>query len=131
MTTPTDQLKSIQSRIDELEQTISDRSEQIKARTLKLKDELQDELSPAEMVRKHPFEAAGGVFLAGLILGRGIRGAFGRKKIDAPTVSPAAEPVHAKHATSGIVVEILHAGKDLALTYLKHYLDQKSKKPKT
>ncbi|NTU57502.1 MAG: hypothetical protein HGB00_01065 [Chlorobiaceae bacterium] len=131
MTTANDPIKSIQSRIDELEQSIAERGEHIKARTLQLKEELQDELSPVELIRKHPVEAAGASFVTGVLLGRAI------KSIVSPTPhrpsvqsDPADKQRSTLSATIGIIgIELLHTAKDLGIAWLKNYIEEKKNKP--
>ena len=133
MTTANEHLKSIQSRIDELEQTISERGEQIKSRAMHLKEEIEEELAPEELVRKHPFKTTGIALLSGLLIGRAA------KSIIAPSPKPVAipervtevrrEPSAVKAALATIGTEALHAGKDLAITWLRNYIEEKKKKP--
>ncbi|HHE07833.1 MAG TPA: hypothetical protein ENL01_02860 [Chlorobaculum parvum] len=141
MTTANDPLKNIQSRIDELEQTISDRGEQIKARTRQLKDDLQEELSPVELLKKHPAESAGVSFVTGLVAGRVIRGLISTKtprtaKKKAMPSEPAfgeetiaIKPSALKAAISAIGIELLNTGKDLAITWAKNQFDSRTRKP--
>jgi hypothetical protein len=131
MTTANEHLKSIQSRIDELEQTISERGEQIKTRALNLKEELQDELAPEELVRKHPFKATGAALLTGLLIGRAAKSivAPARGTVTVTENLPAArhEPSALMVALSAVGAEVLHAGKDLAITWLRNYIEEKKK----
>ncbi|HWR02073.1 MAG TPA: hypothetical protein VN371_09440 [Chlorobaculum sp.] len=131
MTTANDPIKSIQSRIDELEQTISERGEHIKARAMELKDELQEELSPAELIRKHPVQAAGASFVTGLFLGRVIKGIVSPShKSPAVSAVPAGKQNSTLAATVGIIgVELLHTAKDLGIAWIKSYIEEKKKKP--
>ncbi|NTW51884.1 MAG: hypothetical protein HGB22_04785 [Chlorobiaceae bacterium] len=131
MTTANDPIKSIQSRIDELEQTISEKGEQIKSRTKQLKEELQDELSPAELIRKHPLEAAGASFVGGVILGRVIKAVVSPShKSHAVKPLPAERSNSTLSATIGIIgVELLHTAKDLGIAWIKSYIEEKKKKP--
>lgn len=131
MTTANEHLKSIQSRIDELEQTITEKGEQIKSRAMHLKEELQDELAPEELVRRHPFKAAGAALLTGLIIGRAARSIVSpsRSAVAASgTVSAAHhEPSALKVALGAVGAEVLHAGKDLAIAWLRNYIEEKKK----
>jgi ElaB/YqjD/DUF883 family membrane-anchored ribosome-binding protein len=139
MTTANDHLKSIQARIDELEHTISERGEQIRNRTSQIKEELKDELSPEELIRKHPFEAVGGALFTGLVVGKAIRSLFGgrsRKRLPEPSVrteevhhSGKQLPVAVKAALATVGAEALHAGQDLAVSWLRNYIEEKKKKP--
>ncbi|NTV02235.1 MAG: hypothetical protein HGB04_05545 [Chlorobiaceae bacterium] len=131
MTTANEHLKSIQSRIDELEQTISERGEQIRTRAQHLKKEIQEELAPEELVRKHPFKTTGVALLTGLLIGRIA------KSVIAPSPRPAAaaeslpvvrqESSALKTALAAVGAEALHAGKDLAITWLRNYIEEKKK----
>jgi ElaB/YqjD/DUF883 family membrane-anchored ribosome-binding protein len=133
MTTANEHIKSIQSRIDELEQTVSERGEQIKSRAMHLKEDLQEELAPDELIRKHPFKTTGSALLAGLLIGRAVKSIF--RPSDRPVIVtenlPAVhrEPSSVKTALVTIGVEILHTGKDLAIAWLKNYIAEKKKKP--
>ncbi|NTU91458.1 MAG: hypothetical protein HGB01_07500 [Chlorobiaceae bacterium] len=134
MTTANDHLKSIQSRIDELEHTISERGEQLRKRTTQLKEDLQEELSPEELIRKHPFQATGGALVAGLLVGRAVRSLFSprhRAAVAAPEIHlPATVEASAMKVALGAVgAELIHAGKDLAISWLKSYIDEKKKRP--
>lgn len=132
MSSAQEHLKSIQSRIDELEHTIAERGEQIRHRTKQLKDDLQDELSPEELIRKHPVEAAGVSLVAGIILGRIARGIVspGRTSAGQAVLPPPAGHGQSalKAAIAAIGVEAVHAGKDLAVSWIKSYFDQKKGK---
>lgn len=134
MTTANDNLKSIQSRIDELEQTVSEREEQIKTRTKQLKDDLQEELSPAELIRKHPLEAAGVSFVTGLVAGRIVRSMLRPRR--SPSSSIHATPVEIQPSTisstlSIIGVELLHTVRDIAVSWIKNRIDEKRKNLQT
>lgn len=136
MTTVHDPIKNIQSRIDELEQTISDRGEQIKARTRQLKEDLQEELSPVEMLRRHPLEATGVSFVTGLVAGRVIRSLFSPKRQSAsvettqtrPETYQPRQPSPIAVAAGAVGAELLHVAKDLAVTWLKSQVESKKRK---
>lgn len=134
MTTGNDHLQSIQSRIDELEHTISKRGENIRTRTRQLKEDLKDELAPAELIRKHPIETAAATFVAGIALGRILKRMVTHPKTPATpplihtvAVESTAHPAVSRPVLGSIGFEMFHAGKDLAMTWLKHYLDEKSR----
>jgi hypothetical protein len=131
MTTENDPIRSIQSRIDELEQTISERGEQIKARTMQLKEELQEELSPAELIRKHPLEAAGASLVTGILAGRVIRSIISpsKKAAGVSSVSMEKQPSTLSSTVGIIGVELLHTAKDLAIAWIRNYIEEKKKKP--
>ncbi len=138
MSNVNDPIKNIQSRIDELEETISERGEQIRERTRQLKEDLQEELSPMELVRKHPVEAAGASFVTGIVAGRIVRSLFSPKRRSADkaisaTPLPPPQAPQAKQASpiavaaGAIGAELLHAAKDLAITWLKNRVAEKKK----
>ncbi|RXK84319.1 hypothetical protein EST62_09705 [Chlorobaculum sp. 24CR] len=138
MTTANDPIKNIQSRIDELEETISERGDQIRERTRQLKEDLQEELSPVEMLKRHPVEAAGVSFVTGIVAGRIIRSLFFRKTGDcapasqpqvhaAPHTTQVKQPSPAGVAAGAIGVELLHTFRDLGITWLKSRVEEKKK----
>jgi hypothetical protein len=137
MTTANEHISSIQTRIDELEQTISERGEQIRNRAVHLKEDLQEELAPAELIRKHPFKTTGSALVAGLIFGRALKSLFrSGRPAAAPEPAPVASsqerrPSAVKAALATVGAEALHAGEDLAVTWLKNYISEKKKKPQT
>jgi len=127
MTTPNEPLVGIQARIEELHNTITEKEEQIKARTRTLKEELKAEISPDNLIRQHPFKAAGASFLAGLLLSRALGG--GRKsahttELPVSLSSTSCSP-NRTTAFSIIGVELLRSVKDLGFTYLQRYLEKK------
>jgi hypothetical protein len=129
MTTTNEPLVGIEARIEELQNTIAEKEAQIKARTLKLKEEIEMELSPVELVKKHPFPATGVIFIAGLLLGKTVR-SLGRTSAPAePTACASAEssPSRNKSALSAIGIEALRSAKDLGFTCLQRYIDKKIK----
>ena len=133
MTTPNEPLQSIQARIEELQNTITEKEEQIKARARNLKDELQGELeaqfSPEEIVRKHPFQAAGTAFVTGLVIARLLKG--GRYPSEPAKQKHTAQqerlPSPEKSALYTIGLEVLRSAKELGFTYLQRYIDKKIK----
>lgn len=128
MTTTNEPLVGIEARIEELHNTITEKEAQIKARTLKLKEEIEMELSPVELVKKHPFPATGVIFVAGLLLGKTLRSLGGRSSAPTnPAVCNAVEclPSPDKSALSAIGIEALRSAKDLGFTYLQRYIDKK------
>ena len=58
MTTKNEPLNSIQARIEELQNTIAEKEDQIKSRALHLSDSIKAELEPMQIVKKYPFQAA-------------------------------------------------------------------------
>ncbi|MBM3423840.1 MAG: hypothetical protein FJY09_11450 [Chlorobi bacterium] len=122
--TTNDTLDGIHARIEDLQNTIAEKEEQIRDRARQLKEDLQTELSPEEIVRKHPFETAGAVLAVGFMIGRALKPSS--RKI---RTAPAAQPVHtsspARTAMGSIGIDILRSAKDLGFTYLQRYLDRK------
>ncbi len=125
MTTKNEHLSSIQARIEELQNTIEEKEAQIKARGRHLKEELEDELSPAELVRKHPLQAAGLSFLTGVLLARALKGNRARRSAantEACTTIEAA-PSPTSSALAAIGLDVLRSVKDLGFSYLQRYID--------
>jgi hypothetical protein len=127
MTTTNEPLVGIQARIEELQNTISEKEEQIKTRARKMKDELKEEISPIKFITQHPFEAVGTTFLAGLLLTKALSGhrRSSVKGEDSLPASPQLIPTQSKTALSTIGLEVLRSVKDLGFTYLQRYLDKK------
>jgi hypothetical protein len=129
MTTTNEPLFSIQSRIEELQNTIAEKEEQIKTRARILKEELKEEISPIKFIRQHPFECVGTSILAGLLLTTALRSrrspsAQGERQL---TTTSQLIPAQNKTALSTIGLEVLRSVKDLGFTYLQRYLDNKIK----
>ncbi len=133
MTTPNEPLHSIQARIEELQNTITEKEEQIKTRARNLKDELQDELeaqfSPEVLVKKYPFQAAGAAFVTGLVVAKLLKG---RRGSSSPTTVKESwkqerTPSPEKSALYTIGLEVLRSAKELGFTYLQRYIDKKIK----
>ncbi len=126
--TPTNEpLTGTQARIEELRNTIAEREALIKTRGQKLKEEIEAELSPMKLVRKHPFAATAFIFTAGMLLGKGMRG---KKSTSLPiserACAPAKRsPVRGKSALSAIGLEVLRTAKELGFASLQHYIDKK------
>jgi hypothetical protein len=131
MTTTNEPLTGIQARIEELQNTIAEKETQIKARGHQLKEEIGAELSPVELVRKHPFPATALLFVAGLQLGKTLRSGMASSASvpAAVTISPSVEhaPSPRKGALSTFGLEVLRSAKDLGFTYLQRYIDKKFK----
>ncbi len=129
MTTINEPFVGIQARIEELQDTIAEKEEQIKTRARILKEELKEEISPVKFIRQHPFEFAGTSFVAGLLLTRALRSprrasAQGERPLTNPSQFI---PAQGKTALSAIGLEVLRSVKDLGFTYLQRYLDKKIK----
>ncbi len=127
MTPINEPLDGIQARIEELQKSIAKREAQIKAKTQKLKAEIETELSPVKIVGKHPFAVTTVVFAAGLLLGRGVRGA---RRTSAPMgevhCAPAERsPSRTESALSTIGLEALRSAKELGFACLQRYIDKK------
>jgi hypothetical protein len=131
MTTKNDTLHGIQARIEELQKTIAEKEKQIKARTRNLKEDIAEELSPEEIVKKHPFLAAGTTFTAGLIITKSISG---RRKQQQQPKAP--EPVQQQEPPSSrrkglmytIGLDVFHSLKDIGVNYLQGYVEQRFRK---
>ena len=124
MTTQNEPLASIQARIEELHHTITEKEEQIKMRTQKLAADLKDEISPENIIRRHPTKAAGAAFVAGLLLTRALRG-HRNPSIRVEHTQYAAPSQQSKTALSAIGFEVLRSVKDIGFTYFQRYLEKK------
>jgi len=122
--TTNDTLDGIQARIEDLQNTIAEKEEQIRDRARQLKEDLQTELSPEEIVRKHPFETAGAVLAAGFMIGRALKPSS-RKIRTATAAQPVQPSSSVRSAMGSIGIDILRSAKDLGFTYLQRYLDRK------
>lgn len=135
MTQRNEPLQSIQSRIEELQNTIASKEQAIRQRSRQLHHDIETELSPAELVRKHPFPAAGLSLAAGLLVGRTIKRAASPRKAAPRPAAPIAQPheavpqqastSRAGNAAREIGLELLNAGKEMAINYLQGYIDSK------
>lgn len=126
--TTNEHLDGIQARIEDLQNTIAEKEEQIRQRARHLKEDLQAELSPVEVIKKHPLEAAGAVLAVGFLFGRALKPSRKPSRIttaDMPSVPPVYHPSTVKNAMGTIGVDILRSAKDLGFTYLQRYLDRK------
>ncbi len=126
----TEPLTTIESRIQDLQESIEQRRQHLKTRATRLKDDLQDELAPEEIIRKYPLQTAAASLLAGILTGKFIRAVVtpsGRQ----PQKNIQEKPSEFKAALGDIGVDILRSGKDLAFTYLRHHLDNRIKSGKT
>jgi hypothetical protein len=132
MTTKNDTLHGIQARIEELQKTIAEKEKQIKARTRNLQKDIEEELSPEEIIKKHPFLAAGTTFTAGLILTKSLGG---RRKSppQAKAPEPAFQPEPATSRRKGVMysvgLDVFHSLKDIGFRYLQGYVENKFRKP--
>lgn len=131
MTTKNDPLHSIQARIEELQNTITEKEEQIKKRTHRLKDDLEAELSPVKIVRKHPLQAVGVSFCVGLLFTRALagrgRGSSTPLQPEPFASSEYSRPQQNHSALYAIGLDVLHSAKDLGFSYLQRYIDKKIK----
>ncbi|NMW21336.1 MAG: hypothetical protein HKK67_06840 [Chlorobiaceae bacterium] len=125
MTTKNETINSIQSRIEELQNTISEKEKQIKARALHLKDDLKEELKPKEIVKKYPFQCAGMTFFTGILLTRALKG---RRGATSPAQAEySSVPFQGRGALYTIGLDVLRSAKDLGFSYLQRYIDNKLK----
>ncbi len=131
MTTKNDPLNTIQARIEELQNTIAEKEEQIKKRTRRLKDDLEAELSPVQIVRKHPLQAVGATFFIGLLVTRALRGtqrgSSTPQRTEAPASTECSRPQQSDGALYTIGLDVLRSAKDLGFSYLQRYIDKKIK----
>jgi hypothetical protein len=129
MTTQNEPLIGIRARIEELHNTITEKEQQINMRTRKLAENLKEEISPENIIRKYPGKAAGAAFLAGLLLTRTLRGHRSPSiRVEHTQQHPA--PSHhlstqSKTTLSAIGFEVLRSVKDIGFTYLQRYLEKK------
>ncbi|PWW82255.1 hypothetical protein CR164_04380 [Prosthecochloris marina] len=122
-------LKNIEARIHELENSIHERERQLKERAGQFKKELQAELSPTELIRKYPLQTTGASLLFGFFSGKIIRAIVSHPSHASaePAAQSKNEPSELKSAVASIGIDVLRSSKDLAFSYLKHYLDSKMK----
>ncbi len=122
-------LKSIDARIRELEQSIQEREAELKQRAGRFREELQAGLAPEEIVRKYPLQTAGGSLFAGFLAGKILRSILSPspRKAAPPPDAARNEPSGLRNALGTLGIDVLRSGKDLAFTYLKHYLDNRIK----
>jgi len=128
MITLNEPLAAIQARREELHHTITEKEEQITMRTREFAATLKREISPVNIIRKHPVKAASAAFLSGLLLTRALPG----KSCHSTRVEyrEQSAPSHliatpSKTALSTIGYELLRSVKDLGFTYLQRYLEKK------
>ncbi len=128
----TEPLKNIEARIHELEDSIHEREKQLKERAGQFKKELQEEFSPAELVKKYPFQTTGASLLFGFLAGKVMRSIVSpaSRTSAQPVSQPKSEPSELKSAVASIGVDVLRSSKDLAFNYLKYYMDNKIKSGK-
>ena len=128
----TEPLKNIEARIHELENSIHEREKQLKERAGQFKKELQEELSPAELVKKYPLQTTGASLLFGFLTGKVMRSIVSPSSHTSaqPATPPKNEPSEFRSAVASIGVDVLRSSKDLAFNYLKHYMDNKMKSDK-
>ena len=125
MTTKNEPLNVIQARIEELQNTIAEKEDQIRSRALHLSDSIKEELAPMQIVKKYPFQAAGITFVTGLVLTRTLRGskrAPSTEQSDCYSVQP-----QRNSALYTIGLDVLRSAKDLGFSYLQKYIDSKIK----
>jgi len=125
MTTKNETLSGIQARIEELQSSILEKEEQIKSRAQHLKDDLKNEISPVEMVKKYPFQAAGVTFVAGLLITRALKG-LGKSSLSVQS-EQSSSPSQRNSALYTIGLDVLRSAKDMGFSYLQRYIDSKIK----
>ena len=133
MTTKNEPLHSIQARMEELQNTITEKEKEIKERARNLKSELKEEFdaqfSPLELIRKHPFEAVSVLFVTGLVIAKSI----GAPRCPSAQSEQASSPAPQQRSSPGnsvlttIGLEALRSAKDIGFTYLQRYIDKKLK----
>ncbi|MCG8342372.1 MAG: hypothetical protein MI684_05990 [Chlorobiales bacterium] len=128
----TEPLKNIEARIHELENSIREREKQLKERAGQFKKELQEEFSPAELVKKYPLQTTGISLVFGFFAGKIVRSIVSPSSCRnaQPVSQPKSEPSELKSAAASIGIDVLRSSKDLAFSYLKSYLDNKLKSGK-
>ncbi len=126
-------LKNIEARIHELENSIHEREQQLKERAGRFKEELQEEMSPVELIKKYPLQLSGVSLAIGFLAAKIVRAVMtpSSRKSTQPASKPKSETSELKSAMSSIGIDVLRSGKDLAFNYLKHYLDNKMKSGKS
>jgi hypothetical protein len=125
MTTKNEPLYSIQARIEELQNTIAEKEEQIKSRALHLSENIKAELAPMEIVKKYPFQATGITFVSAILLIRTLSGRKSTTSPEHPDYSSAQSQQNSALYTIGL--DVLRSAKDLGFSYLKRYIDSKIK----
>ncbi|WP_076792038.1 hypothetical protein [Chlorobium sp. KB01] len=127
MTTKNEHLSGIQARIEELQNTITEKEAKIKARSRQFKDDLEAELSPVELVRRYPLKAVATTFIAGFLVTRSLKGPRNPRKTmpaDSCVAQESSSSQNSK-ALAAIGLDILRSAKDLGFTYLQRYIDKK------
>lgn len=122
-----DPLDDIQARIEKLQKSVAHREAQIKARASKLKEDIETELSPVKLVKKHPFQATALGFAAGLLLGTCVRSKSRSTASMGPVNCAPVErsPSRPESALSTIGLEALRSAKELGFAFLQRYIDKK------
>ena len=126
MTPTSEPLSSIQARIEELNSTIAEKEEQIKARARHVKNEIKEEISPAHMVRRYPLQSAGVVALVGIVVGRALRGNGSSARVNTTTVRSNTRQSTAQTLLSMVGMEVIHSLKEIGLNYLQRHLEKKN-----
>ncbi len=125
MTTKNEPLNSIQARIEELQNTITEKEDQIKSRALHLSDSIKAELAPMEIVKKYPVQAAAVTFLTGLVLTLALRDRKRTPSTEQSDCYPSQPQRNSALYTIGL--DVLRSAKDLGFSYLQKYIDSKLK----
>jgi ElaB/YqjD/DUF883 family membrane-anchored ribosome-binding protein len=132
MTEQNKHLENVQERIAALHETIAEREQDIKDRARKFQHELEQEISPVEIVKRHPWQAVLGALATGFLTGRILR-SLGSGPTDEASAEPAvpARPVPVSRPESAmrdIRLELIRSAKDLGINYLQRYIEGKLKK---
>ena len=120
-------LSSIQARVEELQSTIAEKEEHIKASARHFKDELKEEVSPLRLVRRYPLQSVGVAALAGVALGRRLRRGNRASSVvaAAPVVQSNVLLSTTQTLLSVVGMELMRSLKEIGLSYLKQYIEKK------
>jgi hypothetical protein len=127
MTTNNDTMRKVQKRMEELQNTIAEKEEQIRLRGHQLQHDIEAGISPKEIVKKHPLQSTALLFLTGILTGQAVR-TLAHKPTVQPTAEKTAFPLPQAAPDSDfrdIRMELLRSAKDLGVSYLQHYIDGK------
>lgn len=132
MTDKQNHLESVQERIDILQETIAERERDIRERARRFQENLEHEISPAEIVRRHPWPSAFAALGLGYLTGRMLRSggpAPSAESCQLPeTGAPALPATRTGGALADLRLELIRSAKELGVNYLQRYLDSKFRK---
>ncbi|TCD48838.1 hypothetical protein [Chlorobium sp. N1] len=131
MTKKNEHLESVQARIEALQETIAERERDIRERAGRFQERLEKEISPVEMVRRHPWQAAFGALAVGFLTGRMLRG--GGSPAEHPEQqefpqAPLAPMAQRSAVLPDIRLELIRSAKELGVSYLQRYIDSRFRK---